>query len=63
MKRVTGGGVPAEIWRNFMVAALPRLKAQPIPVGATLGSDPIGDVIDEDGATPPAPQVDPPPSE
>ena len=63
MKKVTGGGAPAEIWRNFMVAALPRLKAQPIPVGATLGSDPIGDVIDENGATPPDQQADPPPPE
>ena len=63
MKKVTGGGAPAEIWRNFMVAALPRLKAQPIPVGATLGSDPIGDVIDENGATPPDQQAAPPPPE
>ncbi len=35
MKKVTGGGAPAEIWRDFMVAALPRLAAQPIPGGAT----------------------------
>nr|MDQ2861404.1 PBP1A family penicillin-binding protein [Pseudomonadota bacterium] len=34
MRRVTGGGAPAEIWRNFMVAALPRLDAKPIPGGA-----------------------------
>lgn len=33
MKKVTGGGAPAEIWRNFMVAALPRLAIQPIPGG------------------------------
>ena len=33
MKRVTGGGAPAGIWRDFMSAALPRLKAQPIPGG------------------------------
>jgi penicillin-binding protein 1A len=33
MRKVTGGGAPAEIWRNFMVAALPRLQAQPIPGG------------------------------
>ena len=34
MRRVTGGSVPAEIWRNFMAAALPRLAASPIPGGA-----------------------------
>jgi penicillin-binding protein 1A len=33
MRKVTGGGAPAEIWRNFMVAALPRLQTQPIPGG------------------------------
>ncbi|HZL00589.1 MAG TPA: PBP1A family penicillin-binding protein, partial [Caulobacteraceae bacterium] len=31
MKRVTGGAAPAEIWRAFMIAALPRLHAQTIP--------------------------------
>lgn len=50
MKRVTGGGAPAEIWRNFMVAALPRLKATPIPGGVVeaplTGEDPIGDLLD-----------------
>lgn len=30
---VTGGGPPAEIWHNFMAAALPRLKVQAIPGG------------------------------
>ena len=33
MAKVTGGGPPAEIWHNFMVAALPRLAAQAIPSG------------------------------
>jgi penicillin-binding protein 1A len=33
MRRVTGGGAPAEIWHGFMQAALPRLAAQPIPGG------------------------------
>ena len=51
MKRVTGGGAPAEIWRTFMAAALPRLKATPIPGGVVepppvVPSDPIGDLID-----------------
>lgn len=50
MKRVSGGGAPAGIWRDFMGAALPRLKAQPIP-GGTIeppapASDPIGDLVD-----------------
>jgi penicillin-binding protein 1A len=49
MRRVTGGGAPAGIWRQYMSAALPRLKVQPIPGGLVepaVGSDPIGDVID-----------------
>jgi penicillin-binding protein 1A len=39
MKKVTGGGAPAEIWHNFMAAALPRLKAQPIPGGVIAPPD------------------------
>ena len=31
MKKVTGGAAPAEIWRAFMTAALPRLAAGRIP--------------------------------
>ncbi|WP_332765858.1 transglycosylase domain-containing protein [Phenylobacterium sp.] len=50
MKRVTGGNAPAGIWRDFMAAALPRLKTQEIPGGVATpepeGADPIGDVID-----------------
>jgi penicillin-binding protein 1A len=51
MRRVTGGGAPAGIWRDFMTAALPRLKTQPIPGGdlappEPAGPDPIGDIID-----------------
>jgi penicillin-binding protein 1A len=34
MRRVTGGGPPADIWRAFMTQALPRLAASPIPAGA-----------------------------
>ena len=50
MKRVTGGGAPAEIWRTFMSAALPRLKATPIPGGMVEpppveNTDPIGDLM------------------
>ena len=49
MKRVTGGGAPAVIWREFMGQALPRLKVQAIPGGsytAPQSSDPIGDLVD-----------------
>ena len=38
MRRVTGGGPPAEIWHAFMQAALPRLAAQPIPGGEALAT-------------------------
>jgi len=34
MYKVTGGGAPSEIWRDFMVQALPRLATQPIPGSA-----------------------------
>ena len=62
MKGVTGGGPPAVIWRDFMTAALPRLKTQPIP-GGTLApppvqapaSDPIGDLLSGDGPREEAP--------
>lgn len=33
MRRVTGGNAPAGIWRDYMTAALPRLKVAPIPGG------------------------------
>ena len=33
MVRVTGGTAPAELWRDYMKAALPRLHAGPIPYG------------------------------
>jgi penicillin-binding protein 1A len=49
MRRVTGGGAPAGIWRQYMSAALPRLKVQPIPGGFVEPepqNDPIGDVLD-----------------
>ena len=34
MKKVTGGGVPAIIWHDFMAQALPRLQVTAIPGGA-----------------------------
>ena len=49
MRRVTGGGAPAAIWKSFMSAALPRLRAQAIPGGAAPpvenGQDVIGDIL------------------
>jgi penicillin-binding protein 1A len=48
MKRVTGGGSPAEIWRSFMAASLPRLNVQPIP-GGQAPADAIGDLINQAG--------------
>ena len=50
MRRITGGSAPAELWRQFMVATLPRLKVQPIPTGsgapaAAPTSDPVGDLL------------------
>lgn len=44
MKRVTGGGAPAEVWRDFMASALPKLQAQAIPGGVLAPS--AGDAID-----------------
>ena len=58
MRRVTGGGPPAEIWRAFMAASLPHLAAQPIPGGAAppppaaTNNDPIGDLLQGDSAAP-----------
>lgn len=50
MNRVTGGGAPAAIWRQFMAAALPRLNVQRIPNGPAppegyQPADPLGDLI------------------
>ena len=52
MRGVTGGGPPAEIWRAFMAASLPRLNVQTIPGGpapAPRVTDTIGDILS--GAT------------
>ncbi len=59
MRRVTGGSAPAEIWRNFMAAALPRLKIQAIPMTGALQPEPddaIGNILSgpEDAAPPAA---------
>jgi len=47
MKGVTGGSLPAEVWRNVMATAVKRLPATPIPAGPQ----------------PPAPPPIPPPEE
>jgi penicillin-binding protein 1A len=46
MRKITGGSAPAEIWRNFMIAALPRLQVQPIPSGTPLPPSP-GEALDQ----------------
>jgi penicillin-binding protein 1A len=66
MRRVTGGGAPAEIWKTFMTQALPRLRAQPIPGGVVEPPppepDPIGDLLGAVGiGEPPAPAPQPQP--
>jgi penicillin-binding protein 1A len=48
MGRVTGGSAPAQIWRDFMAKALPRLQVKSIPDGpadAPVFNDPIGDLL------------------
>lgn len=47
MRRVTGGGAPAEIWKTFMGSALPRLKAQAIPGGTIEPPPPEPDAISD----------------
>src|SRR5579872_1637954 len=60
MKRVTGGGAPAEIWRGFMAPILPHIQAQVIPGGAPLPPPPdaIGNLLDNQAE----PTARPPPS-
>jgi len=60
MKRVTGGGAPAEIWRGFMAPILPHIQAQAIPGGAPIGPPPdeIGNLLDNQAE----PTERPPPS-
>jgi penicillin-binding protein 1A len=64
MRKVTGGGPPAGIWRTYMTAALPRLQITPIP-GSEVpppqpveGQDAIGDLLQGQTLTrPPEGQV------
>jgi penicillin-binding protein 1A len=66
MRRVTGGGAPAAIWRDYMSAALPRLAVQPIPGGNIPPAPPEGpideilDGLSEPPADPPSQFDDPP---
>jgi penicillin-binding protein 1A len=54
MKRVTGGGAPAEIWRGFMAPILPHIQARAIPGGAVAqpAEDLIGNLIEGDQPPP-----------
>ncbi len=49
MRKVTGGGTPAAIWKMFMESTLPRLKVGAIPAGPVPlvpeTTDPIGDLL------------------
>jgi penicillin-binding protein 1A len=58
MKRVTGGGAPAEIWRAFMATSLPKLQAQTIPGGAPLtpSDDVIGNLLSAANGLTPTPE-------
>ncbi|GGD02615.1 transglycosylase domain-containing protein [Aureimonas glaciei] len=40
MKKVTGGGLPAEAWHTFMTAAHAGLPAMPLPGNYTIGGEP-----------------------
>ena len=55
---LAGGGPPAQLWRAFMISALPRAGAGPIPAGPPAASQPQAVI-----AAPPAeaPAVAPPP--
>ena len=59
MRRITGGSAPAELWRSYMVKALKRLPATPIPAGPPPPPPPLP----EAGAQPAAaPGQTPPPA-
>ena len=58
MQGITGGGAPAETWRSFMVAALPKGTATPIPAGP-----PAAVVAPAPAPLPAAPLSTAPPSE
>jgi penicillin-binding protein 1A len=61
MRKITGGMAPAELWRGFMAAALPKLKVQPIPGGRSAppaqSSDLIDDILSNSSGTSQAPDT------
>jgi penicillin-binding protein 1A len=67
MRRVTGGTLPAQIWRAFMIQAAQRmhLRGEPPPGDRAPLIDPPGfDVLAPPGlGAPPAPYAQPPPPE
>jgi len=73
MRKVTGGGAPAEIWRAFMATALPHLQVRAIPSGpeaepGVVMGDPLGDLLSNmtvapsNDNPPPAPETPDAPS-
>ncbi|MDQ3558131.1 MAG: PBP1A family penicillin-binding protein, partial [Pseudomonadota bacterium] len=69
MKNVTGGDLPAEIWRDFMAKAtgldpiqIPQSPPPPAAVAAAAetGSEPEQPVVEEEGSTDPGTSVAPP---
>ncbi|MET0295508.1 MAG: penicillin-binding transpeptidase domain-containing protein, partial [Phenylobacterium sp.] len=63
MRKVTGGGVPSRIWREFMGQALPRLNAPAIP-GGVIEPEPVADpnaVLDPNAPPAEAPAEPAPP--
>jgi len=66
MRKVTGGGAPAEMWRAFMATALPHLQVRAIPTGpeaepGVVMGDPLGDLLSNVTVAPP-PNDNPPPA-
>jgi penicillin-binding protein 1A len=61
MRRVAGGGAPAEIWRTFMTAALPRLQVQTIPGSVAPPASPVD--LDQAAANLAAPDAEMPDNE
>jgi len=65
MRKVTGGGAPAEMWRAFMATALPHLQVRAIPTGpqaepGVVMGDPLGDLLSNMTVTPPPTDMPPP---
>jgi penicillin-binding protein 1A len=60
MVRVTGGSAPAELWRDYMKTALPRLHAGPIPPGPAAPPPPVEITpVDQSAPAAPAPTAAP----